>query len=404
MSHNLASPQTPALRRTAFQNVCLLLLGLALPLSTALVTAVLAILFIGIAVQYRQIPWRAVVREPLVYLALLLFAALAVSLIWSTGGAPEDYLSKYRKLLYVLPLAACFVCSPASIRYFITGFLIASGVALAVSLYCYLSGDALGYGTPGNAAVIKKDITHNFFMAMAAIGVLVLLRHTPLRLARVGLALWFLLMVANIYLMVEGRTGQVTLLVALLVWVIFDSYTRNRYGKSLYMAIPLFFVALAAVLSFQQSYALGLQEIRQCYLAWQEGLPVMENCYSSMGARASFIFTAFDIVAKHPMGIGIGGFPEQVLDKFHNPHNDYILYLLQLGWAGLLVYLVWLGRALVLAYHEVAQRGILLALLTMYLVGNLFNSFSLDFNEGHLLMILLAYTGALGIRRKILAA
>lgn len=391
------------IRQAGFFNICLFFLGLALPLSTALVTTFLALIFIGLAITYKRFAWFDVSKEPIIYLAIILFLWLALSLTWSSGGTPDDYLSKYRKLLYILPLAALFVFSTGGIKYFISGFLAASVIALIFSYYFYITGNPIGYGIPGNAAVVKKDITHNFFMAIAVVFLITQWRSYLWTPHRIVLVLLLLSMLANIYFMVDGRTGQVTLLVALLIWIFFESKISSRYQLSVLLGMASLFLVSLYILSRQQSYVAGIEEIRQCYAAWQGGLSIFENCYSSMGARSSFLFTAIDIVAGHPMGIGVGGFPEEVLGRFHNPHNDYILYLIQLGWLGLIVYILWVLRAVFLAFCGKQNRSILLAFLGMYLVGNMFNSFSLDFNEGHLFVVLMAYLGALGVSRRLSA-
>ena len=66
----------------------------------------------------------------------------------------------------------------------------------------------------------------------------------------------------------------------------------------------------------------------------------------------------------------------------NNPHNQYLLIMAQLGLAGLaaliFLYVTYWRQAARLAtpYQQIA-RGLLLAML----VGNLFNSFMLDFSE-----------------------
>src|SRR5690606_8685245 len=86
--------------------------------------------------------------------------------------------------------------------------------------YVFISGDLIGHSQVGNATVLKKEITHNFFVAVAVIGLLFLAYEKTWNKSG-----WFLVaaavMVFNLYVMVDGRTGQIALIPAVTVFFVF---------------------------------------------------------------------------------------------------------------------------------------------------------------------------------------
>lgn len=375
--------------------------GLALPTSTALVSLAVLLIAAGLCANYRSLEIKKTIRDPLVYLPLLLFFGLFVSLYWSQAGNPADYLSKYRKLIFVFPFALMFVAVPSSAKSVLSGFLWGNGIALVLSIYCWASQQPLGYGSPDDPSVLKKHITHNFFMAMAVIAWLdiAVKRYGRSRMWMPLLALVFLGIV-NVWLMVDGRTGQLALLAGLITWSLFR-FKRVKLSfffwggvfASIFFSAVFYFDAL-------HLYFKGIEEISICQASLSGAGAPNEHCNTSMGARLSFTTEVFSIVKQNPMGIGVGGFPEPILNKFHNPHNDYLLYLMQLGWVGLAAYLL---LVFVFAYRSFsAMKGaaILSSFAIVYILGNMFNSFSLDFNEGHLYVLLIGYVASLSIEKR----
>lgn len=78
-------------------------------------------------------------------------------------------LGKYKKLLFILPLALFFLQVPTAMNRFVNGFLLANAAILLVSLAVGIAHLQIGHLNPLNPTVFKLHITQNFFMALAAL-------------------------------------------------------------------------------------------------------------------------------------------------------------------------------------------------------------------------------------------
>ena len=113
---------------------------------------------------------------------------------------------------------------------------------------------------------------------------------------------------------------------------------------------------------------------------------------TSIGARLDFWNASYQIAKKAPIfGLGIAGYEEgykqiskgTTLGSSINPHNQYLLFLNQIGCIGLLAflwltYVVWREASRLERQWCLWVRGIILA----YAAANIFNSMLLDFSEG----------------------
>lgn len=330
-------------------------------------------------------------RHPLVWLPALMFLLLAVSLLTEQHAYGAKMVIKYKKLLYVLPLALFFLADPRAITRLINGFLLANGIVLAISLMSAVGGITLGGLDPANPTVFKLQITQNVFMAFSVL--LWLSRafvHSGVK--RGGYALLALLATANVLFMVQGRTGYVALFVGVGLWLLLTLPRWQRVGV---IACGIL-VALALVLVPNRAMdrlTIGAQQIRHCVLA--PANQAYQACDNSMGLRTAFAREAFRMIKQAPLlGSGAGSFwygNTQNGFSVHNPHNEYLLQSVQSGLLGLAVFLLWMLYCLRIAWSQSAgRRNILVALIGSYMVCHLFNSFLLDSAEGHLFMIMAA--------------
>ena len=71
----------------------------------------------------------------------------------------------------------------------------------------------------------------------------------------------------------------------------------------------------------------------------------------------------------------------------NNPHNQFLLFALQIGLAGLLIYLAYLALLFKQFANQAEWQSIGIAFLVAFCVGNLFNSFHFDMSESVLFVI-----------------
>ncbi|MGF6189725.1 O-antigen ligase family protein [Serratia sp. 2723] len=367
------------------------LLGVSLPTSNALMNTSLALAAICLLWQRDFRHLMPLLRQPLVWLPALMFVLLAISLLTEHHEYGSKMVGKYQKLLYVLPLALFFLSDSRLITRFISGFLLANAVILAISLTSGIGHVTLGGLDPQNPTVFKLQITQNVFMAFAAL-IWLSRAFAQSGVRRWCYGTWVLLATANVLLMVQGRTGYVALLVGVGLWLLLTLPRWQRLGVltcGLLLAIMLIFIPNRAT----DRLTLGLVEVRNCVLA--PANQAYQACDNSMGQRTAFVRESLRLIKQAPLlGNGAGSFwygNAQTGYGVHNPHNEYLLETVQNGLLGLALFLGWMWCCFLAAWRQpTACRNLLVAVLGSYLACHLFNSFLLDSAEGHLFMVLAA--------------
>ena len=98
------------------------LLGIGLPTSNFIMnlSLVLAVICLLLSRDTRYV--KELANNPLIWLPVLMVVVLAISLLWHHNLYGKVMVSKYSKLLYILPLAMFFVLSRSLAGYFAKGF------------------------------------------------------------------------------------------------------------------------------------------------------------------------------------------------------------------------------------------------------------------------------------------
>lgn len=386
------SPAHPVNHRSEMlSRFAALLLGIGLATNNQLMNISLVLIVISLIINRKSLNIKSFLTSPLVYLPAVMFALLALSLLYQNNSYGPEMVGKYKKLLYVLPLALFFVHQPQLVKRFCAGFLVANAVILAGTLMVGVLHIPLSGVEPTNPTIFKLQITQNFFMALAALLWLALAFNSQ-GWKRWGYGLLVVAASYSILFLVLGRTGYVALVVGLGVWLFFSLGNRQRLAL-----VVLGIVAFTALVFIPNKatdrIVQGVNEIKVC-IAAPSG-DAYEACSSSMGQRSAFAIEASRLIKEAPiLGHGAGGFyygnPETGY-SINNPHNEYLIETIHSGVIGLLIFLAWI----VCCYRVIWQqtpllRNVLLAVLTSYMACNFFNSFLLDSSEGHLFMIFVA--------------
>ncbi|ATM97989.1 O-antigen ligase family protein [Yersinia frederiksenii] len=374
------------------------LLGIGLPTSNFIMnlSMVLAVICLLLSRDTRYV--KVLAKNPLIWLPALMVVLLAISLLWHHNLYGKVMVSKYSKLLYILPLAMFFVLSRSLVSYFAKGFLLANAVILAASLWVGVLHMPLGHIDPLNPSVFKLQITHNFFMALAAV-IWLSLAFRNHGLKRWGYALLVCLAIYNIVFMVQGRTGYVALAATFGVWGLLSLSTRQRLGMVVCALVVGAIVVMVPNRAVDRLHK-GVTEIQTC-LAVSEGNADV-SCDSSMGLRTAFALESIKLIENAPiLGHGAGGFwyKNNEADFYSiNPHNEYLMQTVQSGIVGLALFLGWMWCFFLSAWRlPTPIRNVLVALLGGYLACHLFNSFLLDSSEGHLFIILTAIVASYSV-------
>lgn len=340
---------------------------------------------------------------------LIFYIVLIISSFHGSGSIELKlhYLGKYLEIGYMPLMAAiCFGgrYRENSLKLFSIGmsitlifsYLIFFGIDFGSSYnYLRLTGDI------DNATVFKLQITHNFFMAFAAF---LWFQLATLKANIFSKLLYFslsVLGVINIILMVNGRTGYLTLL-ALGAVMVFNRVNPTRIIVGFLLGI----IFVVGSYKFIPKVQLRVEQAVQEVSAWKPNV----RSETSMGARMEFWHSSYQIIKSAPIfGVGIAGFEVKNLEiaaasnlmPSVNPHNQYLLFLCQLGVVGTLVFIylnfvIWRESSKLNDFWRIWVRALLLG----YAVANIFNSMLLDFAEGIFFSASLAFAFSTLLKKK----
>jgi O-antigen ligase len=378
-------PVTARLENSA--RILAIFLGFSIPVSTALDNWLLGfILLLWLGSGGYQEKRAAIRANPVALAALALLGLVLLGLAWSTGPLADGlvFLRKYSNLL-LIPIFVTLFKEPEHRRRGLLAFAAAIGITLILSI-----GLAVGLVPSGGVitgdtlepTVFKTRIVHNLLMAFACLLFAELARTSRGKMR----LLWIVLMlaaVANVMLMVKGRTGHVVL-AGLVVLYLFS----HLGWKGLVAAAVLVAVGFGAAYSLSDTFRNRLLLTRTEAAEWR---PDVANT-TSIGVRLEFYRNTLTIIREHPLiGVGTGGFLKAYADQVqgsamvatHNPHNLYLLITVQFGAVGLvlLLYLFfqqWRSAPrLPTATDAVLARGVVVILA----LGGLFNSLVIDHAE-----------------------
>lgn len=363
-------------------------LGFTLPLPPAWANMMLALILVGwLGSGQWQTKWQTFRQAPAAKAALAFLTLVLLGLLYGEQGHGGVYLTKYASLL-LLPVILTLQLTPAERNRAALAFCCSMAFVLLLSFLISLAilpAEWFRESSPGNPTVFKLQITHGLFMVLAAF--VLYIKSMTLKPGRTRYGLWLLaaLMAGNALFMVQGRTGQLVLIV-LVVFIFSNRTSRHGLLIGISAAVALSVLAYTGSDTFKQRADRAILEIQDWKASDNKGDPS-----SSMGTRLGFYKISLMIIQDHPwIGTGTGGFGKAyekeiagtTLPFTLNPHNQYLLIAAQYGLIGLGVlaffyFACWRQARQAPEPYRILALGFLLA----YLCGNMFNSFMLDFAE-----------------------
>jgi len=381
-------------------------LAFAVPISTALSNVFLGlVLFCWLASGHYKAKLSWFIQSPIALAALLLFAWLVISLAWANSFDQDQikFLRKYSNLLMVT-IFLWFLFNPVIRSRVLFAFAISMLLTLMLSYAAaaeLLPAFSWLHAMPGNAVVFRLHITHNLFMALAALLFGVFAVEAGLSGRRFLAAAWAIacvLALINVVLMVQGRTGYVVL--AAFIALVFGMRAGWKGVAVACLAVCLSaFVIYELSDSTRQRTHLALTELSQ----WQPDKPVTDG--NSIGHRMEFFTNSLALIDKQPLlGSGLGSFPSEYKqyvqgtgrDFTDNPHNDALLLAVQAGIPSVLLFLYLLIRLGLGARHTASlQLRVLAPALALWMaVGGIFNALLIDHAESLLFALFLGLIAA----------
>jgi O-antigen ligase len=395
------------------------LLAAAVPISLPLVNLAKAFVFAfalvvlvrGMMRGHRQ-AWRGQLRTPRAVLALL--GVLAASLLYTAVPLDEGVrdLGKYGKLLEI-PLILVLVRTRrealvalafyAAAQAFVvaTSYVLSFGVTPPWVFKTVAQRQSLG-------AVFSSYLDQSIMTAGLAALCWHLRGMVPGRRgAQIALGL-ALACAFNVLFLLPGRSGQAALLtgIALALW-----WALPRRAKWLALVVPplLLAAAMGASPSFRDRIdAIGLEA-----QAYRQGSPAP----TSTAVRLNYWQRSLELIAERPFtGWGVGSWNAEYrrLEGSHlrrdavdlrNPHQEYLLWGVQLGLGGIALLVAFLGFAARDARSfPPGERRAALSMVAMLAVTCLFNAILFDAFIGDYFCVMLGLLLALGFHGRPTAA
>lgn len=328
-------------------------------------------------------------------ISIALFILYALGMFYSSASWNErlSWWLKYHKLLYIpliISVLAVDKYRTLALKAFLAGMLMILTISYLKWLGLVPHKD-IGQGY----FVFKGRIAHNIFMAYA----MYLTLQLAIQSTNWKRWMWIvvsLLAAINIIFLVNGRSGQVIMLV-LLIWFCWEAWR----WKSIQL-LALLAIVIAGFYFLSSDLPKGrFFEIKQEVMSHDPS-----QAPTSSGIRLEFYKNSVALIQQNPfLGGGTGSFENEyrllaetqktVSTYVPNPHNEFLLTGQQLGIVGLLLLSAFFIIPWILSYRidtiqksmpseGYALRGLVLTLV----VGSLFNSLLLDAGEGKFYCVL----------------
>ncbi len=329
-------------------------------------------------------------RQPLGVMALVFWLALGLGLAYSVAPWQEGLAiwAAWRRLL-LLVFALALFDDPAWKQRLAWILIVVATVGALGSYASWLAGVGLRYYPVGT--VFRNYATQGMIFAVAAFAAVLMFKEELPKSQRAFLVGAAVLLLVNIVFVNPSRSAHGALLVlgAALAWGWAGGRAPLRRLAWVGAAGLLGVAALASSPTARHRIELGITEMRN----YQEGTQV-----SSMGERIVYWRNALALAKERPLfGYGTGGFAAAYAVevqgrtgregiKAEDPHNMYLYIIVQIGLAGLAVFLVLLASAL---RHAVAPPWRLLGLgaLAAWCATSLFNGHFATFAEGRFIWL-----------------
>ena len=313
----------------------------------------------------------------LVHVTALLWTADIVSGLWT--------LKKQLKLLFI-PIFMLFV-KREHVKYYILAFLASMSLSEIWSYGIFFELLPLyGGATLIDPIPLMSHITYNPFLTIAIyfLSYYVLFDHSISKLKKFTYGFFIITMSINMFI-TGGRVGQV-MYFAMLVVLIFQYFPKNAFKASL---VSLFVLVITSSTFYLNSKIFS----DRVDSAVTELSDYKNHTHSSTatGMRISSAINSWSIIKENPViGVGTGDYKNEFIkasiknnlkleDKLviHNPHNMYVLILVQFGFIGLLALLYMFYAQIKIARHsnEEFVRKIGIALPLLYLLIMLSDSY-----------------------------
>ena len=341
---------------------------------------------------------------------LSVLALFSLSLLWTTAPDSDALgsLAKYGKLLAIM-LVFLLIKTRQEALYAATSFFAAQCFLLASSWILFF-GAPVPWATSNMAltqyAVFSSYLDQGIISAVFAALCWHLRELMPGRYGKPFVILLIALALSNVFFVLKGRTGHVVAIALISLAAMWELPTRYRCA-AFFLPFLLVFALTMGSGKLRERFSLVTTEL-QAYSSQQQSV-------TSSGIRLGLWSSSIQMMQKHAfLGTGVGSWSteynrlqreknpqhEDIQGNF-NPHNEYLLWSVQLGFAGVFLYLALLCALIADAQRmrKNEARALFSAVMALAIAG-LFNSSLYDSYIGDFFCIVIGLLLALGLRER----
>ncbi|PHR70387.1 MAG: polymerase [Arcobacter sp.] len=268
-------------------------------------------------------------------LLLLLFIAYTyLSLLWTENIEHGRWAQKvFREALIYIPLLFLSL-SLSSAKNSLKLFALAFSIYALYSIGIYLGFYAIEGASQNNPKGHLEFAISTPMMSMGILFSLVFVFYEKSRNIKIFF-MCILLICSFAFLINNGRSAQLSLLLSLFTLVIFYLKEKLNY-KFIFLGLTIFIIILVEVFNSSSRFQTGYKQLNNA---------ILNNDYSgSWGIRAYLYKTSFTILKENPIfGVGAGDVrdeyrkiakKEHTNEKYGSLHNSHFEFLLRYGIVG----------------------------------------------------------------------
>lgn len=368
--------------------VCAVMLAAAIVLSTAATTvlfhATLILILLSGNLHHK---FNFIIRNPIFWVMLLLFLMFLVGATYSTGPAFDilTILRKYNKFLLATMLLPLFIEEKWR-NYAIFSYLLGA-LAMLISSYLrtygYLSWGIIG----GTVEMFKLSMVFNFLMAFGTYLCLIKMTFTNNKWWRLLWITFFVLLVYTVLFRSIGRSGYFVF-VGLMMLFFIQKFRWRGFVIAVTSVILLLGLAFTFSSTFKDRMNTAFNDIKVYH----------QNNDTSVGLRMAFVQNSIALIKAHPFfGTGTGSYVKEYNDikqkapetnvqgvvqhpgDFAHPHNEYIFIMVQFGFMGLAMLLLFFGVPIWYSqFLPEREKYIARGIIVSVLIGSLANCWLYD--------------------------
>jgi len=348
---------------------------------------VLIVLLWFVSGDYKD-KFNLIIQNKLLLASIIFFTLHIVGLLWTNDLKWGIHIvHKMWYFLLLFPILFTIVIKK-NIPKYIASFLLAISITEILSYSVWFEIiKPFKNATIFDPTPFMSHISYNPILAFAIYLVLhrLIIQRDLVKLQLFLYSFFALSMTINMFI-TGGRAGHVAYFVILGI-IVFQYFCLNKI-KALFILMTLipiiFFSAYQFSPLFKYRVDAGVENITN----YSEHMLIGTN--TSVGSRFTFAINSWEIIKNNPfIGVGTGDFPEEYkkinmantphMNNAKNPHNMYILVLVQLGFIGLISLLSIFYYQLKIAFNSknIFFRNVGTALPIMFLVINLSDSYLL---------------------------